>query len=156
MTVKAALEKYQTEVTPTKRQSTQSAEVRRAAILIANLGKYSLIALTAEIIAQYRDERLAGDLNDKGERVPRSNSTVRLELALLGHMFTVATKEWGLGLTYTRFSTSVALLPAQGETADFLPKKNSGFSKLLPRTQTSCWVGLPVSPLPLACVGLRF
>jgi integrase len=100
MTVKDALQKYQAEVTPTKRPTTQSREVKRVTILTTKLGKYSLIALTAEIIAQYRDERLAGDLSDKGERVPRSNNTVRLELALLGHMFTVAIKEWGLGLTY--------------------------------------------------------
>lgn len=31
---------------------------------------------------------------------PRAPNTVRLELALLGHLFTVALKEWGLGLAY--------------------------------------------------------
>ncbi|MGX2041500.1 site-specific integrase [Methylocaldum sp. MU1018] len=100
MTVQAALQRYLSEVTPTKRPSTQAAERRRAAILIEKLGKYSLIALTPEIVAQHRDNRLAGDFGDNGERIPRSNNTVRLELALLGHMFTVAIKEWGLGLTY--------------------------------------------------------
>jgi len=100
LTVQAALQRYLSEVTPTKRPSTQAAERKRAAILIDKLGKYSLIALTPEIIAQYRDSRLAGDPGDNGERIPRSNNTVRLELALLGHLFTVAIKEWGLGLIY--------------------------------------------------------
>ena len=31
---------------------------------------------------------------------PRSANTVRLEMALLGHLFTTAIKEWGIGLTY--------------------------------------------------------
>jgi integrase len=30
--------------------------------------------------------------------IPRANNTVRLELALLGHLFTIAIKEWGIGL----------------------------------------------------------
>ncbi len=57
--------------------------------------------MTAEIVARFRDERLAGDLDAQGQRRPRGNNTVRLELALLGHMFTVALKEWGLGLIHS-------------------------------------------------------
>lgn len=45
--------------------------------------------LTAERIAECRDHRLA-----KG----KSNSTVRLELALLSHRYNTAIREWGLGL----------------------------------------------------------
>ncbi len=33
-----------------------------------------------------------------GNPIPRANNTVRLELALLGHLFTIAIKEWGIGL----------------------------------------------------------
>lgn len=100
MTVRAALERYLKEVTPTKSTSTQHTEVRRAQILIDHLGQYSLVALTPEVIARYRDIRLAGDTGPDGQRHPRSNNTIRNELALLGHLFTVALKEWGLGLTY--------------------------------------------------------
>ncbi|SEB44627.1 Phage integrase family protein [Pseudomonas saponiphila] len=32
--------------------------------------------------------------------VPVSNNTVRLEIALLSHLYTVAIQEWGLGLTF--------------------------------------------------------
>ncbi|TAN05060.1 MAG: site-specific integrase [Rhodanobacteraceae bacterium] len=100
MTVATALERYLREVTPTKKPSTQQSERRRAVWLAAELGRYSLTALTPEVIAGYRDRRLAGDVGADGKQHPRSNNTVRLELALLGHLFTVALKEWGLGLTY--------------------------------------------------------
>jgi hypothetical protein len=36
----------------------------------------------------------------EGKAQPRAANTVRLDLALLGHLFTVAVKEWGLGLAY--------------------------------------------------------
>ena len=102
MTVQSAVDRYIKEVTPTKRSSTQEGEQRRAEILKNHLGKYSLAALTPEIIAKFRDERLAGTdrKNDKGEPVLRANNTVRLELALLGHLFTIAIKEWRIGLPW--------------------------------------------------------
>jgi integrase len=100
MTLAAALKRYTAEVTPTKRPSSQEGELRRAAILERHLGKYSLAALNPEIIARFRDMRLAGEDRkaEDGKPVPRANNTVRLELALLGHLFTIAIKEWGFGL----------------------------------------------------------
>lgn len=98
MTVEAALNRYLKEVTPTKRASTQTGEHKKAQVLIRHLGKYSLAALNAEIVAQFRDVRLTGDADESGRVIPRSNNTVRLELALLSHLFTVAIKEWGIGL----------------------------------------------------------
>lgn len=104
MTVEDALKRYLAEVTPTKRPMTQLSERLRSKPLVRHLGKYSLAALTPELIAQYRDMRLAGeDRKDKEGRPkpqPRAANTVRLDLALLGHMFTVAIKEWGLGLPF--------------------------------------------------------
>ncbi|MDX9897055.1 MAG: site-specific integrase [Desulfofustis sp.] len=88
MTVAAALNRYLVEVTPTKRPTTQAREPGRARQLIASLGDYAMAAITQEIVARYRDERLAEG---------KSNNTVRLELALLGHLYTVAIKEWGMG-----------------------------------------------------------
>jgi integrase len=100
LTLTDALKRYVAEVTPTKRPSSQEAEHRRAAILTQHLGKYSLAALNPELVARFRDLRLAGeDRRDAtGKPIPRANNTVRLELALLGHLFTVAIKEWGIGL----------------------------------------------------------
>ena len=102
MTFSAALDRYLSEVTPTKRPKTQQAERTRATPLKAFFGKYSLATISAELVAEYRDKRLAGEdrLDKDGNPRPRSASTVRLEMALLGHLFTTAIKEWGIGLTY--------------------------------------------------------
>jgi integrase len=100
LSVEDAILRYLAEVTPTKRPSTQVSDNNRSKILIEHLGKYSLAALTPEIVAKFRDHRLAGeDRKDaKGKPIPRANDTVRLDLALLGHLFSVAIKEWGIGL----------------------------------------------------------
>jgi len=101
MTFEAAMRRYLAEVTPTKRPLTQNAERKRSGSLIAFFGKYSLAAITTELIAEYRDARLAGEDRMKdGKPQPRAANTVRLELALIGHLFTVAVKEWGLGLPF--------------------------------------------------------
>lgn len=97
MTLEKALERYLSEVTPSKKPTTRKAEATKAKQLIQHLGKYSMAALSAEVIAKYRDTRL-GTLSKRG--LPTSNNTVRLELALLSHLFTVAIQEWGLGLTF--------------------------------------------------------
>ena len=97
-----ALDRYIKEISSKKRERTQKAELTRVPPLKAYFGKYSLAAITPELIAKYRDQRLSGhDRIDKdGKPKPRSSNTVRLELALLGHLFNIAIKEWGIGLTY--------------------------------------------------------
>ena len=104
LTVADALKRYLAEVSPTKRPTSAAIDAQNSKPLIQQLGKYSLAALTPEIIATYRDDRLAGldrkDAKGKPSPKPRSPNTVRLDLALLGHMFNIAMKEWGLGLTY--------------------------------------------------------
>lgn len=102
MTVETAVIRYLAEETPAKRPSTQSGEKRRAEVLKKFFGKHSLAAVTPELVAQFRDKRLAGEgrTDENGNPIPRAPNTVRLEMALLGHLFTVAIKEWGLGLTY--------------------------------------------------------
>ncbi|HGP0242040.1 TPA: site-specific integrase [Pseudomonas aeruginosa] len=97
LTLEKALQRYLREITPTKKPTTQRAETTKAKQLINGLGKYSLAALSAEVIADYRDKRLS-TFTTRGQ--PTSNNTVRLELALLSHLFTVAIQEWGLGLTF--------------------------------------------------------
>jgi integrase len=101
-TFDAAMKRYLAEVTPTKRPTTQNNERKRAAPLAEYFGKYSLAAITPDLVAEYRDKRLAGEdrKDEQGNPIPRAANTVRLELALLGHLFTVAVKEWGLGLAY--------------------------------------------------------
>ena len=89
LTLNAALDRYAQEVTPTKKASTQSRELRRIELLRESLGKYSLMALTPEVISKHRDERL---------RAGKSANTVRLELALLSNLFNIAMREWRLGI----------------------------------------------------------
>jgi integrase len=90
MTLQSALERYLQEVTPTKKPTTQRSEKITAQHLIGFLGKYSLAALSSELVASYRDHRID---------IGKSNNAVRIELAMLSNLFTVAIQEWGLGLT---------------------------------------------------------
>ncbi|MHB9136368.1 MAG: tyrosine-type recombinase/integrase [Acidithiobacillus ferrooxidans] len=85
-----ALDRYLREITPTKKAGgSQRRDHTSAKALRARLGKYALAALNQEIIGRYRDDRLAEG---------RAGNTVRLELALLSHLFTVAIREWGISL----------------------------------------------------------
>jgi len=89
MTIAEALIRYEKEVMPTKKTSTQVREARRIKFLKEEFGKYSLAALTSEIVADFRDQRLSSG---------KSNNTVRLELALLQHLYSTAIKEWHIAL----------------------------------------------------------
>jgi integrase len=95
MTLEKALNRYLAEVSPTKAPKTAKSEAGSAKVLIPRLGKYSLAALSADILADYRDSRLAERSRRKTLVSP---NTVRLELALLSHLFTVAIQEWRIGL----------------------------------------------------------
>ncbi|WJJ94228.1 site-specific integrase [Neopusillimonas aromaticivorans] len=123
-TLESALTRYLREVTPTKRESTRIAEYKKAQPLLKHLGKYSLAALSADIVAQYRDMRLAGDPDENGKPVQRSNNTVRLELALLSHLFTIAIKEWGLGLPFNPVSQIRRPAPGAGRNRRLTPAEN--------------------------------
>ena len=114
--VKRALDRYLREVSPTKRATTAEAERKRSKPLIATLGDYSLSAVTPDLVAEYRDSRLAQN---------RSASTVRLELALLSHLFTIAIKEWRVGLAYNPVSNVRKPTPAKGRDRRLLPGEQS-------------------------------
>lgn len=104
-TVKSALTRYLSEVTSTKKPSTQVRERGRAAQLSEDLGRYSLASLNANIISEYRDSRI-----EQG----KSNNTVRLELALLSHLYTTAIREWRLGLSSNPLLNIRKPSPGQG------------------------------------------
>ncbi|WP_243050963.1 hypothetical protein [Dyella sp. RRB7] len=72
MTFSAALDRYLAEVTPTKKASTQRVERLRAEGLRAVFGKYSLAAINTDLIAKFRDQRLADGM---------AANTVRLDLS---------------------------------------------------------------------------
>ena len=89
--VGAAIDRYVSEVSPTKRSTTTKREAGVVKILKERLAQYSLVSLTPAVISDYRDKRLKEGL---------SANSVRLELALLSHLYTTALREWRLGLTH--------------------------------------------------------
>jgi len=105
LTVKEALQRYLKEVTPTKKPTTQRSEKITAEHLTSFLGKYSMAALSSDLVASYRDHRIAAG---------KSNNTVRIELALLSNLFTIAIQEWGLGLTHNPVAAIRKPSPGKG------------------------------------------
>lgn len=105
LTFNVALDRYLKEVTVTKSAFTQRGEISKAKQLNAVLGKYSLAAITPDLVAEYRDKRL-----EEGKQP----NTVRLELALLGHLFTVAIQEWRIGLAYNPVANIRKPSPGEG------------------------------------------
>lgn len=105
MTVEAALARYLAEVTPTKKATTQRSEGITAKHLNGFLGKYSMAAITGELAAAYRDRRISDG---------KANNTIRIELAMLSNLFTIAIQEWGLGLTFNPVTNIRKPSPGQG------------------------------------------
>ena len=84
-TLGEALERYVSEITPSKRGQIQ--EARRIKHLLQHpLAARSLASLRAVDFANYKRERA----------VKVSAHTVRLELALLSHVYTIIRKEWSI------------------------------------------------------------
>lgn len=83
-TLDQALDLYLRDVTQSKRKNSQRSEHQSSKYLSQGLGKYSLLQITPQKVAAYRDERL--------KKV--SPNSVRIELALLSSVFNVAQKEW--------------------------------------------------------------
>lgn len=100
-----AIDRYLKEVSVTKSSFTLRGEISKSKQLKSKLGKYSLATITPDLVAKYRDERL-----EEG----RKPNTVRLELALLGHLFTVAIQEWRIGLAYNPVASIRKPSPGEG------------------------------------------
>ncbi len=81
-----ALDRYLETVSIRKRPGTQKREELSSRYLKQNLGKLSLTQITPNRVAEYRDRRL--------QEV--SPDSVRLELALLSNLFSVAGREWAV------------------------------------------------------------
>ncbi len=85
-TLEEALDRYEREVTPNKKGAKQES-MRMRIWKRSSLASRSLASIQGKDIATYRDARLK-------EVAP---NTVRHELAVLSHVFTIAVKEWGMG-----------------------------------------------------------
>lgn len=97
LTVRSALTRYLAEISPHKSSGSEAREKSTSKPLIQMLGDYSLAAITPQILSNYRDTRLNA-INRFGRKM--SANQVRLELALLSHLYTVAMQEWGVGLMF--------------------------------------------------------
>lgn len=84
--LKQALERYLKEVTPSKKGAKQETD-RIKAWIERPLAKYALTNIHGADLATYRDERLAEG---------KSPATVRNEINIISHLFTIAKKEWGM------------------------------------------------------------
>ena len=80
-----------------KRKSTAYAESHKAKALKQKFGAYSLDAIMPDLVAEYRDERLAAG---------KPASIVRLEFSPLSHLFAIAIKEWRFELFYNPLAIS--------------------------------------------------
>lgn len=105
LTLKSALKRYLAEVSPTKSKGTTAREKDRAKYLEDAMGKYSLAAITPDKVSEYRDDRLADGA---------AANTVRLELALLSHLFNIAIREWRMGLPYNPVANIRKPAPSPG------------------------------------------
>lgn len=89
-TLKEALERYKEEVTVNKKGAVQE-KTRIKTWSESKYGSKSLAELKSSDLAEYRDSRLKEGV---------STNTIRLALALISHLYTVAIKDWGIeGLT---------------------------------------------------------
>lgn len=85
-TLGEALDRYEREVTPKKKGAPQE-RLRIRAWKRDPLALRSLASIRGIDLAAWRDNRLAGGV---------SPTTARNDLALISHLFTVASKEWGM------------------------------------------------------------
>ena len=87
-TLAAALDRYKREVTPGKKSAYGEGRLIER-FKATGLAAFSLATIQGSDIAAYRDERLAEGA---------AANTVRIELALLSHLYTLAASNWGMPL----------------------------------------------------------
>jgi integrase len=85
-TVAEALKRYEREVSAQKKGARQE-QTRIKTWSESKYGSKSMAELRSSDLAEYRDARLAEGV---------STNTVRLSLALISHLYTVAIKDWGI------------------------------------------------------------
>ncbi len=86
ITLEAALDRYEQEVS-SKKKSHEMEKYRIERWKKGSLSGRFLNSLKGYDFAKYRDERLAEG---------KAPNTIRLELAIISHLFTIAQKEWGI------------------------------------------------------------
>ncbi|HEV2270815.1 MAG TPA: tyrosine-type recombinase/integrase [Steroidobacteraceae bacterium] len=85
-TLDEALERYEREITPDKKGCVQERR-RITAWRRRDLAKLKLSRLTSQHFVTFRNERI---------NAGTKRGTVRLDLALISHLYTIARKDWGM------------------------------------------------------------
>jgi len=85
-TLREALERYLEEVTPRKKGAARE-QVRIERWMDNHLSKRSLASLRGADFAKFRDD---------WRKTGKAENTIRLELALISHLFETARKDWGM------------------------------------------------------------
>ncbi|MHB1707638.1 MAG: site-specific integrase [Acidithiobacillus sp.] len=88
-TLHDALQRYLREVTVHKAKSTQSAEIKKAQIILA-------APIAAKRLSDVTPDVLSAWTADLSTRQKKAGNTIRLYLALISHLYTVAASAWGL------------------------------------------------------------
>jgi len=86
-TIYDALDRYKREISAHKK-SMKAEEYRIGQLQQTDVAKHTLASAKSSVFAKYRDERLK----------EVSAATVRLDLALFSHLYTIANKEWQMGI----------------------------------------------------------
>ena len=84
--LREALDRYAIEITPSKKGAMRERQ-RIEQLQRHHIASLALAAIHGSTLARYRDERVAAGMGA---------NTIRLDLAVLSHLFTIARKEWGM------------------------------------------------------------
>ena len=157
LTFEKAMQRYLAEVTPTKRPMTQRGEHKKSVPLIDFFGKYSLAAITGELIAQYRDKRLAGE--DRKMATISPFPVPRIPFALSLHCLATSlpslSKNGGLAFPTIRRSMFAAPHLAPGVIAALTRRRRKSCSPPSTLTRTPCFAGWFESHWKPACARPR-
>lgn len=120
VTFSELIKRYKAEVTPAKKNWKSESEILDR--IDAKLGDYSLVALTSEMIAKYRDELAArGKKFPIGKFAPLAASTVNHYLNAISVVIDTAIKEWGYALHANPVANVKRPAPSKGRDRRLLP-----------------------------------
>lgn len=119
-TLADALDRYAREVTPHKRGAQQE-QARIRTWKAHALAQRPLASIRGSDLAAWRDARLKG----------AGPNTVRLELAVLSHLFTVARTDWGMGVANPARDVRLPAMPPAPERR-ISPEEELALWELLP------------------------
>lgn len=124
LTVRSLLDRYEDEITPTKRGADR--ERYKLRVLRAHsLADARLDKVSGAMIAAYRDERLK----------MVTSGTVRRELAILRHCFEVARREWDIPLKVNPVQQIKLPAPSKARERRLTPGEASAFWKSVDRAR---------------------